>query len=109
MGPACVGFSRETSTDTFVAESTVRNFAWILLDPSKELVELPRMLHLWLGCVPLQGTDEDNSIQAGVCEISDSSEQGHVQLVQRKAAQDFSIECCNSAWIIGRRLPTNII
>ena len=49
------------------------------------------MLHLWLGCVPLQGTNEDNNIQAGVRKISDSSEQGHVQLVQLRAAEVFSL------------------
>ena len=89
MSFARIGFSRATSTDTFVAESTVHKFTW-LLNPSKELVELPQMLHLWLGCVPLQGTNEDNNIQVVVREISDSSEKRHAQLAQLKAAQIFN-------------------
>ena len=48
------------------------------------------MLHLWLGCVPLQDTSEDDNIQAGVREMSNSSEQRHAQLVQLRAAQIFS-------------------
>ena len=47
------------------------------------------MLDLWLGSVPLQGTNEHNNVNTSVGEVGNSTKQRHVQLVQLWAAFVF--------------------
>jgi hypothetical protein len=72
-------FGRHTSTSS---EPPVHKFAWVPFDPSKELVELANMLHLRLGSVPLQGTDEHHNFKTGVGKVGYGTKQGPVELMQ---------------------------
>ena len=45
------------------------------------------MLDLWLGCVALQGTNENNDVHTSVCEIGNCPNKRHVELVQLWRAQ----------------------